>query len=255
MHPCQANASSRCIENTAANPCCAESIAESLRKPLYYVSGGELGSSVSSIQKALERVFGLVSRWDAVFLLDEADAFMAERRGDSVERNALISGKSRPHSPVVSGSNFLVLLRLLEYQAGIVFLTTNRRADFDKAFHSRIHITIPYSELTTSQRKSIWQALADENRCKLPDSEALALGELPIDGRTIKNILRMASLFAKTRDDKAPMSFPDIVAVLPLASVSTGCGMTPGGQDDEDREAVRGKLLSDALSRFMSAYG
>ena len=58
------------------------------------MNGGELGTSADSIQRGLERAFGLVSRWDAIFLLDEADAFLA-RRGDSVEKNAPISGESQ----------------------------------------------------------------------------------------------------------------------------------------------------------------
>lgn len=70
-----------------------ESISESLQKPLYNVNGGELGTSAATIQRGLERAFGLVARWDAIFLLDEADAFLA-RRGDNVERNAPISGES-----------------------------------------------------------------------------------------------------------------------------------------------------------------
>jgi hypothetical protein len=90
--------------------------------------------------------------------------------------------------------------------------------DIDDAFHSRIHITIPYSELDDAQRTSIWKNMAHEKCGYTPtDAEALALGALPIDGRTIKNVLRLATLFAKTRADKADMCFDDILAVLPLA--------------------------------------
>jgi hypothetical protein len=56
------------------------------------VNGGELGTSAASIQTGLEKAFGLVSRWDAILLLDEADAFLS-RRGESVEKNALVSGR------------------------------------------------------------------------------------------------------------------------------------------------------------------
>jgi hypothetical protein len=63
------------------------------------VNAGELGTAANSIQIGIERAFGLVSRWDAIFLLDEADAFLA-RRGDNVEQNALISGKCFTSIPV-----------------------------------------------------------------------------------------------------------------------------------------------------------
>ncbi|XXG98474.1 hypothetical protein Hte_004798 [Hypoxylon texense] len=78
----------------------AESIAESLHKLLYSASGGELGTSVGTMQYRLEMAFKLVARWDAILLLDEADTFLAERRGDSVERNAIISGETSHNTTI-----------------------------------------------------------------------------------------------------------------------------------------------------------
>ncbi|KAK7418255.1 hypothetical protein QQX98_004039 [Neonectria punicea] len=69
----------------------AESISESLQKPLYHISGGELGASVESIQDALETAFDRAARWDTILLLDEADAFLARRDGADIERNSLIA--------------------------------------------------------------------------------------------------------------------------------------------------------------------
>ncbi|KAM0418890.1 hypothetical protein ACHAPT_012155 [Fusarium lateritium] len=169
----------------------AESISESLQKPLYHVSGGELGASVESIQEALETAFERATRWDTILLLDEADAFLSRRDGADIERNSLIA----------------VFLRLLEYQSGIVFLTTNRPSDFDPAFESRIHLQISFSRLDASKRELIWKLLAQKNgNCILSPEQIRALGKLPLDGRRIKNILRLASLFAANRSrgmDKA----------------------------------------------------
>lgn len=75
---------------------CAEGLSESLEKPLYHVSGGELGSNIQSIQYALENAFDRAARWDAILLLDEADAFLARRDGENIERNAMIAGKRNP---------------------------------------------------------------------------------------------------------------------------------------------------------------
>ena len=33
---------------------------------------------------------------------------------------------------------------MIEYYQGMLFLTTNRLAEFDPAFHNRIHINIEY---------------------------------------------------------------------------------------------------------------
>ena len=49
----------------------AESVAEFLKKPLYYVSVGELGINPNQLEQALENVMQVVIKWDAVMLLDE----------------------------------------------------------------------------------------------------------------------------------------------------------------------------------------
>lgn len=50
----------------------------------------------------------------------------------------------------------IVFLRVLEYYAGVLFLTTNRVGDFDEAFSSRIHISLYYPPLTRSSTKKIF---------------------------------------------------------------------------------------------------
>lgn len=50
-----------------------------------------------------------------------------------------------------------VFLRVLEYYAGILFLTTNRIGDFDEAFSSRIHISLHYPQLTLNATTEIFQ--------------------------------------------------------------------------------------------------
>lgn len=52
--------------------------------------------------------------------------------------------------------NQIVFLRVLEYYAGVLFLTTNRIGDFDEAFSSRIHISLYYPPLTRSSTKKIF---------------------------------------------------------------------------------------------------
>ncbi|RSL44966.1 hypothetical protein CEP54_014468 [Fusarium duplospermum] len=137
----------------------AESISESLKKPLYHVSGGELGASVESIQDAPETAFERATRWDTILLLDDTDAFLARRDGADIERNSLIA-----------------------------------------AFESRIHLQISFSRLDASKRELIWKLLAQNNGgCDLSPEQSKALGKLPLDGRRIKNILRLASLFAANR--------------------------------------------------------
>jgi AAA+ superfamily predicted ATPase len=110
-----------------------------------------------------------------------------------------------------------VLLRLLEYQSGILFLTTNRIKDFDPAFHSRIHISISYPSLGAKEREYIWKNLTANVPNSLSQQNFERLAKLPINGRNVKNVLRIATISAKSRGQEGKLQFWDIKQVLPLA--------------------------------------
>ncbi|UKZ45950.1 hypothetical protein TrVGV298_000145 [Trichoderma virens] len=101
---------------------------------------GDLGTTAAEVEKALETNFALANRWDCVLLLDEADVFLAERTKEDFVRNGLVA----------------VFLRVMEYYAGILFLTTNRVGDFDEAFTSRIHISLYYPELDAGKTLEVF---------------------------------------------------------------------------------------------------
>jgi hypothetical protein len=62
-----------------------------LRKPLYIVGAGELGTDPSTLDTALTKIFSLIPAWNAVVLIDEADVFLEERSVANVERNAMVA--------------------------------------------------------------------------------------------------------------------------------------------------------------------
>lgn len=119
----------------------AEGVAEMFEKPLFQIICGDLGTSAPEVEEALESHFSLANRWGCVLLLDEADVFLATRAKEDFVRNGLVS----------------VFLRVLEYYAGILFLTTNRVGDFDEAFASRIHISLYYPHLTLENTEAIFK--------------------------------------------------------------------------------------------------
>lgn len=57
-----------------------------------------------------------------------------------------------------------VFLRKIEYFQGVLFLTTNRKQDFDEAFKSRIHVTISYGDLSDEAQSMIWEQLITTNK-------------------------------------------------------------------------------------------
>ncbi|KAI1763926.1 hypothetical protein GGR53DRAFT_343868 [Hypoxylon sp. FL1150] len=181
----------------------AETVAESLHSPLYYTSGGELSIDKDRIEEQLQLIFQRIHRWGAILLLDEADTFMAKRGEDSLERNALVS----------------ILLRMLEYQSGILFLTTNRLSDFDTAFYSRIHVCIEFESPDAQRRTYIWSKIAGKLPAhEISRSEFERLGSLPLDGRRIKNVIKVASLLMQSKGDGSPLSFDDVKAALQISA-------------------------------------
>lgn len=69
----------------------AEVVAELSMRPLYRVTAGELGSTMTNIDSQLRMVFNIGARWGCVVLIDEADVFLHKRGDASLERNALCS--------------------------------------------------------------------------------------------------------------------------------------------------------------------
>lgn len=167
----------------------AECVAEYVRRPLYMVSSGDLGTDAYRLDMALARIMRITAAWNAVLLIDEADVFLEERSPQNLHRNAMVS----------------VFLRLLEYYAGILFLTTNRVSSFDDAFKSRIHIPIRYTNLTQASRLQIWRNFlariprgegADAERPIVDEQELARLAEHDLNGRQIKNVIKAAESLA-----------------------------------------------------------
>jgi len=122
----------------------AEAIAELLKKPLYVVTAGDLGITASQVEKKLGSVLELCQTWDALVLIDEADVFLEERSSTEIERNALVC----------------VMLRLLEYYSGCLFLSSNRSANtIDAAIASRITVMLSYPALDANGRSKVWTNL------------------------------------------------------------------------------------------------
>lgn len=54
---------------------------------------GDLGTTASEVENALEKNFTLANKWDCILLLDEADVFLTERSKEDFKRNGLVAGK------------------------------------------------------------------------------------------------------------------------------------------------------------------
>ena len=186
----------------------AESVAEYLKMPVYNISVGELGISPEAMETTLSDVMSIAVSWNAIVLLDEVDVFAVKRSGADIQRNAMTA----------------ILLRLLERFSGILFMTTNLVDNIDDAFKSRATATIQYAALNSADRITIWENLLGKaNALDVTVSpEALssvtAFAEHNLNGREIKNCVRLAYSMTLSKPDKVLTS--DILkSVLKLKSV------------------------------------
>ncbi len=188
----------------------AEAVAETLHRPLYSVSVGELGTNPNELEARLRGILDLAYQWNAVLLLDEADIFMEARDTNNIERNAMVS----------------IFLRLLEYYSGVMFLTTNRVQTFDPAFYSRISLAISYPKLSDEIRKDVWKNVLlssgvahNENDFNPAHASGLRfdldqLAKFTVNGRNIKTAVRIAQTMAV--GEGREVSEADLVGVLAM---------------------------------------
>jgi hypothetical protein len=175
----------------------AEAVAEYLKRPLYSVSIGELGTNPSELEDELREILDVASAWNAVILLDEADIFLEARNEKDIVRNAMVG----------------VFLRLLEYHQGVLFLTTNRVKNFDKAFHSRISVALKYQGAGSEFREKVWNNLFQAAGIK--GIEGSDVSHYEINGRQIKNTIRLAQTLAKS--ENRPVNREDIERTVAIA--------------------------------------
>ncbi|KAH6692073.1 ATPase [Leptodontidium sp. MPI-SDFR-AT-0119] len=178
----------------------AESVAESMHIPLYMMSAGDLGIRPEEVEDALQKILEMVAKWDAILLLDECDVFLEERTANDLERNKLVS----------------IFLRTLEYYEGILFLTTNRVANMDAAFQSRIHISMEYSNLTREARRQIWANFLELSKqaSEISEEDLDYLSGVNLNGRQIKNILKTSFLLSMRKKTPLKREFVDVVLAI-----------------------------------------
>ncbi|KAK1979345.1 hypothetical protein LZ30DRAFT_726568 [Colletotrichum cereale] len=176
----------------------AEAVADKVRKPLYILSAGELGQDASGVEDRLTEVLDLTEKWGAVLLFDECDVFIQERSTRDLQHNEIVA----------------VFLRLLEYYRGILFMTSNRAETIDRAFHSRIHLTLHYPDLEPAAKNQIWRQFSQRSQLenRLTEENFRNLAQLPMNGRQIKNVLKIAALLAWQED--TALSIDQIRTVL-----------------------------------------
>jgi AAA+ superfamily predicted ATPase len=172
----------------------AEAIADQTQQPLYHLQAEELGTKAAELGGRLKSALELVTDWNAILLLDEADVFLSRRSLGDFQRNELVS----------------IFLRSLEYFDGIMFLTTNLREDIDEAFESRIHLHLLFPSLDRDARLLVWQKFVsrfpDDIRGHLSDDDLQEIAAYELNGRQIKTVLKTTRAWCMCKGEKVSLA-------------------------------------------------
>lgn len=152
----------------------AEVYAELVKRPLYEVASGQLGSHADQLDERLDEVLRRSIDLDMPLVINEADVFVRPRNDDVVQ-NAICA----------------TFLRQLEYHQGLVFLTTNREAD--EAIRSRCVAEISFGVPSSGDRRRLWEVQLREFGVTLDEHQiTLLVKRMPtVVGRDIQNLLRL----------------------------------------------------------------
>lgn len=205
-----------------------EVMAEACQKPLYKVQAAQLGLTAEELEQNLQRILKQAQRWNAILMIDEANAYI-HSRGRDIKQNAIVG----------------VFLRLLDYYKGVLVLTTNMTNpddetvsyDIDPAIISRCAAVIPFNLPDQDLARQLWELQSQLANIELGEELLDYLVEnYPLSGRTIRNMIRMASSWAIHKGEDLTSDHFDTAARFIPMSVQEDEALATGGEDSEDDE-------------------
>jgi SpoVK/Ycf46/Vps4 family AAA+-type ATPase len=164
----------------------ARGVASALRLPLYRVDlAGVVSKWVGETEKNLRDALNAAEAAGAVLLFDEGDALFGKR------------GEVNRGSDRYANTEVAYLLQAVESYDGVAIVTTNLRANVDKAFERRFDACIDFPAPTAQERVAIWrQELAEAGR-DLPEAVLADVARrAELSGGSIAAAARIARVLA-----------------------------------------------------------
>jgi hypothetical protein len=168
----------------------AEVLARELDLDLYRIDlAATVSKYIGETEKNLRRVFDAAEASGAVLLFDEADALFGKR------------GEVKDGHDRYANLEVAYLLQRMESYRGLAILTTNLRANVDRAFLRRLRFVVQFPFPDAAHRAEIWRRTLPA-QAPLDGIEVEALAKLNISGGSIRSIA-LAAAFAAAEDGSA----------------------------------------------------
>jgi len=168
----------------------AEVLARELDLDLYRIDlAATVSKYIGETEKNLRRVFDAAEASGAVLLFDEADALFGKR------------GEVKDGHDRYANLEVAYLLQRMESYRGLAILTTNLRANVDRAFLRRLRFVVQFPFPDAAHRAEIWRRTLPA-QAPLDGIEVDALAKLNVSGGSIRSIA-LAAAFAAAEDESA----------------------------------------------------
>lgn len=193
----------------------ARAIAHDLELPLFRVDLAALVSKwLGETEKNLRHAFEAAESAGAVLLFDEGDALFGKR--GEVDR-----GTDRYANLEVS-----YLLQALEAHDGVVIVTTNLKAQIDRAFMRRFDVAIEFHAPSRAERALLWRLELGGAGAELDEAFVTReLASIELTGGNIAAAARLARALATSRGD-ASISTDDARDAVQSELGKVGAGAT-----------------------------
>ncbi len=165
---------------------CAEAIAGELGRPLLPCTlSGVLSKYVGESEQRLSALFDQARRREAVLFVDEADAWLGDRRARSEAHDRRLVN---------------LLLLELERHEGVVLMATNLAGGLDAALARRLGWTVRFDLPDVAARAAIWRRLLPPG---VPGADAIDVEQLAAGWRLTGAAIRNAVYRAAFRAERA----------------------------------------------------
>jgi hypothetical protein len=136
----------------------AEAFAGAHRKGLFTISCSDLGSDVETMEKKLLGTISLVKKRNCVLhIIELENLYSRQEKGDSLSKNALMSGKSETLSIAASSLTFLALFRSLRKYHGVSFIEVREDVALIEGLASKVDVSVAFNPLDLDQALALFK--------------------------------------------------------------------------------------------------
>ena len=194
----------------------AQIMAQDIGMSLYRVDLSQLVDKyIGETEKNIGRIFDAASDGNVILFFDEADALFSRRTE--------VQSSNDKHA----NTEVAYLLQKIEQHEGVIFLATNRFADFDSAFVRRLTYAVRLERPDAKMRLELFTKILPDKTPRTKDLDLKFFADnFELSGSEIKEVLYSAAFMAAAADK--PLGNDCLVKAVKYQQEKTGKLLSAG---------------------------